>query len=187
MSNGAKGALAVAAALAAAGVVAVRRSSGSTQRTQAGVQRRWRLIGIESEDGDYQQQSGYDIDALVIKAATLFRRVGIRPNSTKDLCAVAMDDDTGVVVGAVACGVSFGEYSFDTVVDFDYHGCGVGRALIEWALSNYESKAWLWEEAYGEQIDIVLYIVNPVMVSVFERRGFVVTEQPGGYWLARKA
>jgi len=182
--NGTKATLAALAALAAAGAVAKRRR-GSSVRTKVGLQRGWKLFGVEGDDF-YEQQDDYDLYELMEQAESLFRRVEIRPDSTKQLCVVAIDEASGTVIGAVECGISGDTYGFDTAVDPDYHGRGVGRALIDWALADYDWKAEDWSFASDAPLDIVLDIVNPKMISVFERRGFEITSRYPGHVRMRR-
>jgi len=113
-----------------------------------------------------------DDEGLGDAAWELASKSGIQVLSDKDLKAVVIDG--GELVGAMFDSLVGDRYSFDVVVDKASRGRGVGSALIDAAMDEFESV----RESGAE---MVLDVVNPDMVPVLERRGLSVLDEEGGH------
>jgi GNAT superfamily N-acetyltransferase len=113
-----------------------------------------------------------DEDGLADAAWDLASRSDVNVLSDKDLLAVALDD--GELVGAVFDSLVADSYSFDVVVDPDHMGRGVGRKLIDAAMSNFDTL-----KETGAKL--VLDVVNRALIPTFERRGLKVQSEEGDH------
>lgn len=110
-------------------------------------------------------------------------RVGVRPDSIKNVGFVAMMGDQ--VVGGAYIGITedseanqpepWYEYSFDVVVDPGYRwGRKIGVDLIKAA----EKERSFYEEAYNGNVRTRLYVINPKLTRFLEKhRGYEVEEE----------
>lgn len=122
---------------------------------------------------DYDGNPYQDADI----ADQIFKQRGIRYDSTKRLSQLAVEN--GTVIGAIASGWhpshDYNEevyvFSFDVAVKKEFQGGLAGMKLIEEAIQQYEQE----KEAYGEKTMMRLWVINPRLIPILERRfGFEV-------------
>lgn len=119
-----------------------------------------------------------DDEGLGEAAWELASRSGIRVLSDKDLKAVAIERDG--LVGAMFDSLVGGQYSFDVVVDRGAQGRGIGSALIDAALEEFDGL----RDAGAE---LSLDVVNEALVPVLERRGLSVLDREGDHVIMGRA
>lgn len=84
----------------------------------------------------------------------------------KDLKAVAVNNDE--VVGALYDSWTNEEYSFDVIVSPKFQQQGIGKKLIDAAMSSFR-----WDsEGRGENAHIKLEVVNKNLIPILTRIGF---------------
>lgn len=103
---------------------------------------------------------------------TLAKKVGIYVSSNKEFYEGLADEDRLVA----ALFVSFNDetYSFDVVVDPAYQRKHLGGQLIDTALAYYDELLEFFPE-----MRFRLDAVNPIMVRLLIRRGFIVESKHG--------
>jgi len=110
-----------------------------------------------------------DIYDLADQADKVFEDSGVRPDSTKDLSHLAIED--GRVIGAISSGWGNEDdvsvFSFDISVLPEFRGKGlVGIKLIKEAIEYYES----FSSQYDMKTMMRLWVINPRLVHVLEDR-----------------
>jgi hypothetical protein len=125
---------------------------------------------IEQPFDEFGDQIDDEVDSAVRKIAK-DRDMGI--TSDRELSHVAKDKD-GNVIGGAYTSISPDSYSFDVVVDKGAENMGVGSALLDEVITPDYSVY----EAYPE-IKTQVDVINPMMKSMLEKRGFEVTDQIG--------
>ena len=130
-------------------------------------------FSAEGNDWDYEGDVYQDADA----ADAIFNDRGIRYDSTKQLSSLAIEN--GQVIGAIASGWApvsdYGEgvyvFSFDVAVKKEFQNGLAGMQLIQNAIRQYEQE----KDAYGDKTLMRLWVVNPRLVPILERRfGFEI-------------
>ena len=127
-------------------------------------------FSVDDIDTEYETDP-YD---LADQAESVFQESGIRPDSSKELSHLAIED--GQVIGAVSSGWSNEQgyeeeyvhvFSFDISVKPEFRGKGlVGIKLIQEAIDHYESE----KEIYGVKTMMRLWVVNPRLIPILENR-----------------
>jgi hypothetical protein len=123
----------------------------------------YKIIRVDPED---DWETAEQVDQIA-------KRVGIRPDSTKNVAFVALMEDR--VVGGAYTGItedhdagqleSWYLYSFDVVVDPDYKwGRKIGLDLIKAA----EKDRSFYEDAYGGNVRTRLWVINPKLAQHLE-------------------
>ena len=116
------------------------------------------------------------------EAELVMKQVGIRPDSTKELKLVAVDND--VVIGAVYAGWhrdndEEGEihvFSWDIGVLPKYQGQRVGTMLIDDIMKTYRSE----QGDYGDRTMVQLQVVNPRLTTLLiNKYGFKLHKEIG--------
>lgn len=139
---------------------------------------------IKVVPAEYSDEAFYDSDGYSIweQAFAIASNSGIRIASNKELAFVAMDGDA--VVGAIWSATYHDDdqdaevYDFDMAVDKNYRNqVGIFLKLMNAALEEYRSLL-----DYNPRTYIRVWVVNPRLVSVLERRyGFELeAEHEGG-------
>jgi len=133
------------------------------------------------DDVDYDQYEYAD------QAEQVFRDTKIRPDNTKNLSHLAVED--GRVVGAISSGWSndkntgHGEgdvwiYSFDIAVLSKFRKGLTGLKLISEAIKTYQSDRLEYEDMGGQTM-MRLWVVNPNLIPILERYGFQIEAEHG--------
>lgn len=115
---------------------------------------------IDISDDMYEMDE--DIDDLLNQVDPLVSRSGINVLRGKDLKSIAVIGDT--VVGALFTEFNDGEFSFDVVVNNDNQSSGIGKALTNNAMSEYDM--------YSDMDDVKLVIdaVNPRYAEYLQKQ-----------------
>lgn len=116
-------------------------------------------------------------------AYQMAKKHGISVLSDKEIFCIVKDGDE--VVGALWTAWNYDEFSFDVVVREDFQGKGVGKKLVDIAISEYNES----NEAYdrGEGTIIRADVINPKMEQLLLKKGFEVeSKQPGHTMMVRK-
>lgn len=122
---------------------------------------------IESEDADaaYKMAKKHDISVL----------------SDKEIFVIVKDGDE--VVGGLWTVFMSGEYSFDVVVRDDYQGQGIGKQLVDIAISDFNNSS----DAYEDSIIRADVVNQDVMVPLLLKKGFEIeSKSPGHTMMVRK-
>lgn len=109
-------------------------------------------------DDAYKMAKKYDIGVL----------------SDKEIYTIAISNNE--VVGALWTSWISGEFSFDVVVREDFQGKGVGKRLVDIAIEAYNQD----KEAYGDEVILRAYVVNPTMEKILASKGFEVENKIQG-------
>jgi len=117
------------------------------------------LIGEEAEELLYRD------DLVNNDPWALAQSVGITILSDKDLYAVFVDNDEGIVAAALFTSYYDHKYSFDTVVGKKYQGMGLGSQLIDLAMEEFK-----WIESDDPEAILELDVVNERIVPFLERK-----------------
>ena len=112
------------------------------------------------EDDDWTQ--GLSPEELATQGEKTFNESKIRPDSTKDIRDLALED--GTVIGATSSGWHTDEndyyiFAFDIAVKEKFRGQGIGTNLIERALEEFESERYIYEET-GQKTAMRLEAIN---------------------------
>jgi GNAT superfamily N-acetyltransferase len=129
-----------------------------------------------NEDADFDDEDyfqGTDIYDVADQADKVFENAGIRPDNTKELAYVSMEN--GEVTGGVFNSWHDSEYSFYIAIMPEHRGKGnIFKELLDAAMYQYEFD----KEAYGDEARMRLWVVNPKLVRVLENKyGFEIEEQ----------
>lgn len=116
------------------------------------------------------------------QAADLMKRLGVR--HTNRLASVEKGKD-GEVVGALFADWDTpdgqaGEFSFDVGVDPAAQGRGIGKTLIDRALSQFEAEKGQYESA-----SVRVRVTNPAVEAILRERGFKVEDSGDGRFMVR--
>ena len=82
----------------------------------------------------------------------------------------------GIVAGALFTGWRREEFSFDVIVSPQFQRQGVATQLIDAAISEFNQGGEAFPDAH-----IKADVVNPYLVPLLQRRGFVMKQQVGGH------
>ncbi|MBT6051356.1 MAG: GNAT family N-acetyltransferase [Candidatus Scalindua sp.] len=131
--------------------------------------------GIE----DYDDEQGFLNEELATQGDKVFNESEIRPDSTKDIRDLALED--GTVIGATASGWSTYDetaiFAFDIAVKPEFRGKGIGTNLIERALEKFESERYMYEEM-GQKTAIRLEAINVKLgESIIRNYGFKLEQK----------
>lgn len=138
----------------------------------------WKLARVMPIDPEEDWEEGEQGDQV-------FQRSNIRYDRNKQINQVAIEN--GEVIGALASGWTRGDeyegkpvwvYAFDLAVDQNHRRKGVGLALIQQAVRNFESERQIYGED-GSYTMMKLWVVNPVLVPVLEGMGFQMEAEHG--------
>jgi len=100
---------------------------------------------------------------------------GVSILSDKEINIVAMFEDE--VIGALWTAWSREEFSFDVVVRKDYQRQGIGKKLVDMAISTFNQDS----EAYGDEAIIKADVVNPNMEQMLLKKGFKIEDKYPGH------
>lgn len=125
-----------------------------------------RLVYVGGEPSDVYDDEGespdYYGDAYKLASVS-----GINILRNMELEYVALEGQQ--VVGALWCGRQGEDFSFDVVVDKAFQRRGIGRQLIDAAISTFNSDF----RDVSEDARILAHVVNPVLVPLLLSMGFV--------------
>ena len=121
---------------------------------------------------------GIDYDDYINQLNSLEHGSEINILLNKELYAVAIVDNQ--VAGALYTDYSNDEFSFDIIIDPKYRKRGIGTALLDIALDEYD----FLENELGAAISVD--VVNPVMKHMLEKRGFRVVDEYPNRWIMEK-
>lgn len=122
-------------------------------------------VGGETFDDDNR-------DDFTNQAWKLAKNSSIHILSDKDLSSVAIINN--VVVGALFVAWNQEEFSFDVVVDPKFQNQGIGKQLIDAAMSEFN-----WTEFPDKYIKAD--VVNSYLIPVLRRYGFKIQQQIGSH------
>ncbi|MFA7219349.1 MAG: GNAT family N-acetyltransferase [Synergistaceae bacterium] len=132
-------------------------------------------IAVDYERLPLEPESDWDEEtsSKVDEAMSIFDLSGVRPNFSKDVSNIALQD--GTVVGVVTSEWRSGEgnvaqFSFDIAVHPEYRNLKIGTKLIERAVSQFESERHDYEEAFG-RAEMFIEVIN-LRLSDFLIRDF---------------
>ena len=125
-------------------------------------------------DSDFMDDDDGNQDELVQRAWEIAKQSPIRILSDKDLSSVALMG--GIVAGALFTGWRREEFSFDVIVSPQFQRQGVATQLIDAAISECNQGGEAFPDAH-----IKADVVNPYLVPLLQRRGFVMKQQVGGH------
>ncbi len=111
---------------------------------------------------------------LAQQAWAIAKQSPIRILSDKDLSSVALMGE--IVAGALFTGWHQEEFSFDVIVLPQFQQQGIATQLIDAALSEFN-----WASDGRPNAYIKADVVNPYLVPLLQRRGFVMQQQVGGH------
>lgn len=125
-------------------------------------------------DSDYMDDDENNQDELAQQAWAIAKQSPISILSDKDLNKVALIGE--IVAGALFTGWRREEFSFDVIVLPQYQRQGIATQLIDAAISEFTWNREAVPDAY-----IKADVVNPYLVPLLQRRGFVMKQQVGGH------
>jgi GNAT superfamily N-acetyltransferase/cation transport regulator ChaC len=127
-----------------------------------------KIVSVNDEDPDA-------IDKKILKQADKLRnKVQLGISSTMNLSMAAVDQKTFKLYGLIYTSFQDGDYSFDVLVDPDARGKGIAGKLIDAAVSDFHEL----RDIYGfENPKMNVNVVNQLLVSTLEKRGFVVVNE----------
>jgi GNAT superfamily N-acetyltransferase len=119
----------------------------------------------------------------VEEAENIFKLSNIRCDSSKNVNHVAVEN--GEIIGALASGWCRGDnydgkevaiFSFDLAVDPKHRRKGVGLAIIQAAMRQYqeEKDAYAGDDGYSM---MRIWVINPILVPVLEKLGFIIESE----------
>jgi len=115
-------------------------------------------VEYRSYDPESYDEDSYE---LADQGEKVFDKSEIRPDSTKEIRDLALED--GTVVGATAWGWYIHEeyaiFAFDIAVKPEFRGQGIGTSLIERALQEFEFEREMYEES-GQKTAMRLEAIN---------------------------
>ena len=117
----------------------------------------------DSDDiSDEDWTNGLQQEELYDQGVKVFNDSEIRPDSTKDISDLVIDD--GKVIGSTSSGWNtFGEesiFAFDIAIKDSHRSMGIGKELVKRAISKFERERSEYEEAYGNPTVMILEAVN---------------------------
>jgi len=114
-----------------------------------------------------------DSDNILAQADEITKKSGLHIYSTKDLSDVAYNPEIKEVMGVLYITNMADVFSFDVIVKDEYKRKGIGRKLVDIALDHYKSQ----KEAYGDDFEMEVEVVNPHMEMLLKHLGFKVTHK----------
>ena len=126
-------------------------------------------------DGYYDDDDDVDVHDIPGQADQIAKGSGINILSDKSLASVARDK-TGRVIGALYTSIVDNIFSFDIVVEKSSQGIGIGKRLVDEAISMYQSYAFDVPD-----LKIEADVVSPAMQHILASRGWVVQKAIKGH------
>lgn len=132
-----------------------------------------------ADDADFMNVDPEENWEEAEQADQVFKQNNIRYDRNKNVSQVAIEN--GVVIGALASGWDrdngYGKdvmvFSFDLVVKPEFRRQGVGLKLIQDAIKKYNQEKLDYQES-GSQTMMKIWVVNPILIPVLERFGFMI-------------
>jgi GNAT superfamily N-acetyltransferase len=131
------------------------------------------IVNLSGESFDFDDEEG-DRDTLIQQAWELAKQSPIRILRDKELNSAAVMN--GQVVGALFTAWNQNEFSFDVVVAPQFQQQGIGKQLIDVAMGEFR---WMSDGIEGAYIKAD--VVNPHLIPLLQRLGFVMQQQAGGH------
>ena len=132
----------------------------------------WRIVenvevlGVSDESFDWdEEETGLDYQTLQQQAWDIAKQAPINILRDKNLSAVALLN--GQVVGTCFTSWNQEEYSFDVIVSPKFQQQGIGKKLIDYAMSMFR-----WDSDGREGAHIKAEVVNKNLIPLLARMGF---------------
>jgi 2'-5' RNA ligase/ribosomal protein S18 acetylase RimI-like enzyme len=139
------------------------------------------IMDDEKNEGlQYVGADEEDAGELSDQAYQLARKTVVNILSDKEPSLYALFD--GMVVGALFISTGRDHFSFDVVVDPEFQGSGIGSHLV----TDAENEFQIRRDAFGDDYQMQIDVINPKMKSLLENRGYQVTKDMGGRWMMTK-
>ena len=129
------------------------------------------IVWLGGESIDFDDDDG-DMSTLIQQSWEIAKQSPIRILSDKELsCAAVINGQT---VGALFVGWNQEEFSFDVVVSPQFQQQGIGKQLIDAAMSEFRNYPMPGAHIKAD-------VVNDYLVPVLQRYGFQILQQQGGH------